>query len=233
MTATAILLNIAVLWILLKEKSPRTPFNVYILVMTFSHLLYLALTQLMTILTIRYTNWLLHPPVCTLHLYCRYVIVVITVHNHGIITLNRLWALFWPHSYRQHHTYTVAWLICFTMVVYVHVISLPGIILDAVYYRPPGSVCRINAAAQHGWTIFTEIVAFDVPKLFVPLCYPLLLWKFGNTIHDQSYNRIYEQKLDYHAIPLYKYPSFKRNVLILKENGAVAYCSTHSESTSS
>ncbi|XP_055357486.1 neuropeptide Y receptor type 1-like [Paramacrobiotus metropolitanus] len=191
MTAATLILNCGVLIILVKEKNLRTPFNVYVIVLLCSNLLYVGLNNIMMIMA-PFGQWWIGDQACTLELYCRYIVITINIHSHVLVSVNRAWALFWPVSYKNNHTFTVAWLLCLGMVVYVHACQLPGLVLDALYYRVPvqvAKICRFNKQAQLGFSLFSSIWVFDVPKLFIPVCYPILLWKFlrrNNAIHGRS-----------------------------------------------
>ncbi|XP_055340771.1 kiSS-1 receptor-like [Paramacrobiotus metropolitanus] len=178
LTAATVLLNFGVLIILFVEKHLRTPFNVYIIVLLSSNILYVGLNNILMVLA-PHGHWWIGGQACTLRIYCRYIVVTITIHSHVLISINRAWALFWPISYRHHHTTTVAWLLSLGMVMYVHVCQLPALILDGLYYRVSTEKdCRFNSKAQNAWATFSTVWVFDMPKVFILVCYPFLLWKF-------------------------------------------------------
>ncbi|XP_055353306.1 uncharacterized protein LOC129599178 [Paramacrobiotus metropolitanus] len=136
MTAAPLILNCGVLILLIKEKALRTPFNVYVIVLLCSNILYVGINNITMIMT-PVGHWWIGDGACTVQLYCRYIVITVITHSHVLISINRAWALYWPVSYKNNHTSTVAWLLCFGMVVYVHVCQLPGLVMDALYYRMP------------------------------------------------------------------------------------------------
>ncbi|XP_055341955.1 uncharacterized protein LOC129590645 [Paramacrobiotus metropolitanus] len=162
----------------LHGKKQRTPFDVYIVTLFGSNILYTAINHPLEILTAQYGFSWAGEAVCTLSLYNTYVISAVTVHMHLLISVSRGWALFWPVTYKQRHTFTVATLLGSGTIIYLHTVLLPGIIVDAALYRMPvNHGCRINMEAQHGWYMFITVVLYSVPKLLIPACYPVLLWK--------------------------------------------------------
>ncbi|XP_055352321.1 melatonin receptor type 1B-like [Paramacrobiotus metropolitanus] len=175
-TVTRFVLNTGVVLIMLKDRSLHSSFNVYVLVLLCGNILYAVVDGPLKILTFA-TRWWLGNVACNVEVYCIQILASVILHTHVLISLNRLWALFWPVSYRQRHTTTVAWLICLGMVVYVHVFQLPAVIIDALYYRNLDRGCFFNRAAQKTWATVQSVWFFHIPIFFVPACYPLLLWK--------------------------------------------------------
>ncbi|XP_055355783.1 rhodopsin-like [Paramacrobiotus metropolitanus] len=176
-TVATLLTNCGVLSLFLVDKSLRTPFNVYIMTLLSANIIYAGIDGPLKILTFPYPTWRLGAEVCTLRIYSGYIIAAMAIHFHLLITLNRAWALFWPLSYRNYHSTTVAWWLCGGTVFYLHVLLLPGIILDAVYYRVPADKdCWLDSSRQFAWATFTSWWVFVAPKLFIPICYPFL-WR--------------------------------------------------------
>ncbi|XP_055357539.1 high-affinity lysophosphatidic acid receptor-like [Paramacrobiotus metropolitanus] len=164
---------------LLLDKALRSSsFNVYIITLFTSNLLYAAVDGPVKILTMAATGWRLGRSFCTLSLYAIYVLAPMTLHTHLLISLNRAWALFWPIGYRNYHTAKTAGAICVIMVFYVHAWQLPGVILDALYYRlSPEKGCWLNRAAIPVYAALQNWTQ-TAPTFFVPLCYPFLLLKY-------------------------------------------------------
>ncbi|XP_055336755.1 rhodopsin, GQ-coupled-like [Paramacrobiotus metropolitanus] len=176
-TAATLLANCGVLSLFIINKSLRTPFNVYIMALLSANIVFVAVDGPLKLLTYPYPDWRLGAAVCTLRIYTVYIIAAMAIHFHLLITLNRAWAMFWPLSYRKYHSTAVAWWVSGVTVFYLHVLLLPGILLDAVYYRiPVEKGCWLDSSPQFAWATFTSWLVFIVPKVFIPICYPLL-WR--------------------------------------------------------
>lgn len=65
------------------------------------------------------------------------------------------------------------------MWIYVHLISLPAYILDALYYRLPLSAgCVINRIKTRAWNQTANIMNFNFPFFFIISAYPIIWWKW-------------------------------------------------------
>ncbi|XP_055341966.1 muscarinic acetylcholine receptor gar-3-like [Paramacrobiotus metropolitanus] len=152
----------------------------YIMTLAASNIVYVTMSGTIGISNLGSSgqSWKLGVEACTAQNYNYYAISGVAVHLHLLVSLSRAWALFRPISYRNHHTIRVAIAFCVGAVLYVHILVLPGFILDAVYYRVPvENGCWIDASRQTVWMTFVTVVVYDLPKLFIPVCYPVLLWK--------------------------------------------------------
>nr|XP_055351840.1 muscarinic acetylcholine receptor M1-like [Paramacrobiotus metropolitanus] len=176
----ALLANSGVIILIMGKDKLQTTFNMYIVALALSNIAYAIIYGTLSIMNWGFTgqSWTLGVAACTARIYRDYALGAVTVHLHLLVSLTRAWALFGPMSYRSHHTIRLAVAFCIGAVVYVHIPLLPGIILDAMYYRLPAKYgCWINTAPQPVWATFTTVVIFVLPKLLIPTCYPVLLWK--------------------------------------------------------
>ena len=89
--------------------------------------------------------------------------------GHILIAVNRTWAVLHPISYRSIHSKRVAVLLCAGMWCYIHVVLLPGIIRDALYFRMDmaSNSCYLDSAAQRSWAIAVQVVIFNNPQLIM------------------------------------------------------------------
>ncbi|XP_055349954.1 uncharacterized protein LOC129596644 [Paramacrobiotus metropolitanus] len=113
--------------------------------------------------------------VCDLYLYCNYVITAWAIHAHLLITVNRLWALIFPYSYRDQHTISTSFLFIGGALVYVHIWSVPGLVLDSVFYRSMNDECEVNNDAQRTWALALQICLFLAPIVFVAGAYMYII----------------------------------------------------------
>lgn len=98
------------------------------------------------------------------------------VNSHALVSTNRMWAIFAPISYRRNHSIRVAILMYATLCVYVHIMALPVVLLDAIYYRAPQN-CYVNSNVQRILTMVVSSVGMDLPIIFILMSYPFLWYK--------------------------------------------------------
>ncbi|XP_055343089.1 uncharacterized protein LOC129591455 [Paramacrobiotus metropolitanus] len=188
--ALAVIFNsLAIIWTV-ANKSLRTPFNVYIIALLCSNVAFVGTNYTLIILSNVYgPSWIGYAG-CTLRLYALYVLAPLVYNSHLMITINRVWALFWPISYRARHSRLTAALISCGVVAYVHILMLPQVLLDHLNYRlPMENGCRLNSASVLTLTAFTSIWVFNVPTVGIPAAYPLLLWKMWSRRRVMGRNR--------------------------------------------
>ncbi|XP_055354763.1 uncharacterized protein LOC129600302 [Paramacrobiotus metropolitanus] len=160
------------------NASLRTPFNIYVIALMCSNIAFVCVNCTLNAVEDAYGPLWVGNFLCTLRMYSLHVFVSMIYHYHLLITLNRAWALFGPVTYRARHNRAIAGTLCGAVVIYVHIVMLPQLILDHLYYRRPlEKGCRLNTDRQFILTEFTSIWMFDVPCVAIPLAYPLLLWK--------------------------------------------------------
>ncbi|XP_055329587.1 allatostatin-A receptor-like [Paramacrobiotus metropolitanus] len=177
MTTATLIVNIGVLILLLKEKTLRTPFNQYIIALLCSNIIFIGLDNPLKILTFSLEDWWLGSDACTVHIYSIYVVAAVTLHIHLLISINRAWALFWPIGYKNRHNAMVAGLLCLAMTIYVHILLLPVVFGGAQFRQSNARGCYLIIPGHFGWSTFAAVWVFQVPKVFIPVCYPFLLWK--------------------------------------------------------
>lgn len=192
-TVAGIITNGPVLLVIVKNHSTLlTPFNIYLVNLLIGNLLNLFLFFPLNVIHLAYgDHWWLGFSACTLYLYGLLVLNASMGHCHLLITVNRLWAVSFPISYRNRHRKSVAILICLAMWVYLHVTLLPGVIMDAVYYRLPveTSGCSFNAEAtnsQSHWVAFVQIQGYDLPIVFIAVSYVWIAYRRVKRLLDKS-----------------------------------------------
>ncbi|XP_055342562.1 5-hydroxytryptamine receptor 1B-like [Paramacrobiotus metropolitanus] len=132
----SVLLNAAVLLVHYYIPAYINHFSVYLLALFLSNLFYILTSRPMGILDELYG---IYPaagyPVCVVYLYNK-VSSVMPVLFHVLISLNRVWAVTFPISYRERHTKRLAVYICLGAIVYVHVLNFPPFLVDSLLYYP-------------------------------------------------------------------------------------------------
>ncbi|GAV00777.1 hypothetical protein RvY_11578 [Ramazzottius varieornatus] len=173
--------NSSALLVFIKNSNTLiTPFNVYLINLLLANLSNLIVFYPLDIFhQVNGNNWRLGTHVCTLYLYGFFVLNAFMGNSHLLIIFNRLWAVTFPISYRNTHSRSLAIKICVGMWIYLHACLLPGVILDALYYRPPLETdgCQFNVAAQFDWGESTQLLNFHVPLMLIALNYIFIVYK--------------------------------------------------------
>ncbi|XP_055344563.1 neuropeptide FF receptor 1-like [Paramacrobiotus metropolitanus] len=175
--AITLLLNIGVLVPFVVCRHLRSCFAVYIITLLLANVVFCLTNNWMVIVDQTTPRWPLSEAACTLHMYTSWVFEGVTMHVHVLITLNRIWAVYFPHSYRSKHTVRAALLMVLLMFAYVHVVALPGVVLDAINHRT-SEFCSLNTNELPLWTAVVMIVIYLGPIGFMGGAYPFLLMRY-------------------------------------------------------
>ncbi|XP_055349949.1 uncharacterized protein LOC129596639 [Paramacrobiotus metropolitanus] len=158
--------NTFMLLFLVLQKSLRTGFSVYLIGLLAANIFYAFGQFPVEIVQPLFGGWWMSRAVCSYYIYHVWVFVSVSMHMHVLITVNRLWALTFPLSYRNRHTTKLACLLSVGMVAYVHIVCLPLFLLDELYYRlpPEGEAgCQLNTDKQPLYSAIENIVSCDLP----------------------------------------------------------------------
>ncbi|OQV15774.1 putative Melanopsin [Hypsibius exemplaris] len=171
---TAFLGNGLLMVTFIRERSLRTPFNVYIINLLAANLAVVIFQYPMDIVTNLHSAWLLGNGACNLYLYANSVFGACICNSHMLIAINRMWAVSFPLSYRTHHSRRTAVCLCLGVWVYVHVGVGPPVIIDALYFRLPIETngCMINAPEQQAWEIVIEVI-YWLPQIVMLATFPI------------------------------------------------------------
>ena len=172
---TALCFNAFALFLFFRNANLRTPFTTYIINLLIANLLNQLYQEPLEIVSYLYSFPYLGRPFCTAFLYGSYAIHSIVYSAHFLITLNRIWAVTSPVSYRLHNKKLLAMVTCVAFWVYVHIIILPGFIMDSLYFRLPlEKGCFIVKEPQQTWFIVEQMLLYDIPLGFLILAYPVI-----------------------------------------------------------
>ena len=180
----AIITNGTVLYLFFRHRQLRTPFTVYIINLLSANLLTMLIQVPIYLVANLEPYWWIGRTACNLYIY-GFFLQAGMCNSHALISLNRLWAVVRPISYRQRHTKRTAWSISGIMWVYVHVMTFPGFIADILYYRLPEETygCFLNKNPQPAWAVIHQFVVFNLPVLVIVVTYPVVCyhyWHRGN-----------------------------------------------------
>ncbi|XP_055330401.1 pyroglutamylated RF-amide peptide receptor-like [Paramacrobiotus metropolitanus] len=181
-TGLHVFLNALVLLPFIVKEDLRTSFTVYVICLSLSNTIQGSVMNVIQLIGLyRVPFWAIKNEFeCSVYLYMDSVFAAGATYCHVLITINRLWALTFPVSYRQSHTKGVAIVICGAMWLYVHAISLPFYLQDEVVYRRrPVAVngCMANTEAQPHWVLVVVVSMYIIPTVVILGAYPFL-WYF-------------------------------------------------------
>ena len=173
--------NFSVILLFVRNASLRTPFTIYLVNLLLANLMCSIAYYPLELLNGLYAVWWAGSAVCTLYQYTLYIAQSAMCNAHALIALNRLWAVTFPVSYRHHHKKSAAVLVCVAMWIFVHVCLLPGLVLDALYYRLPEETngCMVNTDGMRVYWIIIQFVSYNTPELcviiaFFAICYKII-----------------------------------------------------------
>ncbi|XP_055354024.1 alpha-2B adrenergic receptor-like [Paramacrobiotus metropolitanus] len=135
--AAAVLGNGLIFLLFLFNRALMSPFNLYLVNLLSANLLYYSLNFPQHLFNYVLHTWYGHTTGCSVQLALLWTSGSVIRFAHAAITLNRVWALLAPLSYRQQHGYRVARLLCAATWMLAGVLTVPANILDHLYYRLP------------------------------------------------------------------------------------------------
>ncbi|XP_055338433.1 5-hydroxytryptamine receptor 1D-like [Paramacrobiotus metropolitanus] len=173
-----VLLNGGILALFIINKRFNIPFNIYLSSVLVSNIFFAVLDNPLDILNFISPYWWLGDPLCSLYLYALNIPSGIVMYSHVLITINRIWAVTFPHAYRRHHSVQIAVCMVAAVWMYVHIVYLPGVVMDAVWYRLPieTSGCLLNIDKMAAWNTTAQFMTFALPNVVIIGAYPYLLY---------------------------------------------------------
>ena len=186
----AVCTNGFVLGVFLRRPALRSPFKIYLILLLACNLLNAITAGPFDVYGNMYEIWQLGTQVCTYYLFFSWLLQAIILTVHFAITANRMWAVFFPHHYRSHHSGRLALVVCLLLTLSGLLLVSPFVLLDATIYRLPTSDngCHINFSAQWAYLAFLQLVYYDVPVMFPIAMYPLLWYKHFQRSHSRIGN---------------------------------------------
>lgn len=161
-------LNMPLIFLYITKPHLRTNrFCFYLMNLMTANVVHALLNDPLDFVFALFPTWTHSSTFCTILLYVIFVSDALMVQAHVMITVNRIWAMVFPFSYRTLHSTRVAILMCLSPWVYSHAIILPGLILDGLLYRKAfnNEFCTFNTdlPGQIKWNYVVEIFFFNCP----------------------------------------------------------------------
>ncbi|XP_055351791.1 type-1 angiotensin II receptor-like [Paramacrobiotus metropolitanus] len=118
---------------------------------------------------------------CAFYTYVNWALMAVLVYSHLAITLNRLWAVLHPHSYRQRHTLRLAVGICCLIWIVVHLCVVP-LFAYRLTHQSENDVCLLDMTDYSAdfsvpvqiWETVIFVLLFLLPTLAIVLSCPLI-----------------------------------------------------------
>lgn len=178
-TAAALFFTVPVLLPFFWDKKLHTAFNVYVCNLLVSDFVWFAFQSPLDIINNLYARWKLGDNVCTIYLYLQWTVSMVQPLVHVSISLSRFWAVTFPNSYREKHTFSLAMKLSICAWMVANFINVPGIALNHLS-RPPldNTTCSIDAQlySQKIWVFFVQFVSV-LYELIVIGVFPVIWYK--------------------------------------------------------
>ncbi|XP_055355917.1 uncharacterized protein LOC129601200 [Paramacrobiotus metropolitanus] len=162
----SLLLNLLLLLSFLPRSHTWLAFDVYLTNLLLSNVVFCALTGPFDFSSKLYPDakWVLSRASCTVYLYGIWVLSLVQMSTHLLIAGNRVWALWRPLSFRRRHNFTTAFLCCGVTWALAHVVALPGVVMDALFYRKPEAEygCWTDVTGipgQRAWLVLVQLLS--------------------------------------------------------------------------
>ena len=182
----ALFLNIIIVVAFIRTRTLRSSFMVYVMQLTFSEILLILTVLPGNFVRGYFSYWPLGDRVCFAFSYFSQVLASGVRYGHVLITFNRLWAIYFPVSYRTRHSAGVARLIIASMWCFVHAVQLPAVIPGLMYRKRGDPQCILNLSSMPVLASVFSRLGFDLPQLIIILCYPLVLYKLYSRRRGRS-----------------------------------------------
>ncbi|GAU97123.1 hypothetical protein RvY_08476 [Ramazzottius varieornatus] len=143
----ALLVNTFLVYLFLRHRPVRTSFNVYVVNLCISNMVYLWIYYPVSLLN-EWTLYILKPKAaCVFLRYMIYTFGGLIVNSHFLIALNRLWAVAVPVSYRNYHkanSLARPAMVCIIMWVLVNIVNLPSVVIDSLQPQGPNEYTQCS-----------------------------------------------------------------------------------------
>lgn len=164
------------LYAFLKDRRLRTePFNVYLMFLLISNIIYAVLQNPLDIINSLYFTWWLGSKWCIVYLYSTHFLSAIQMLSHVLISASRVWAMTFPISYHRYHSHTLAICLCGCVFIYAHAIQLPEFVHSVQKFREPLEIHGCQTQYINSAAIQFAIYAFA--DVFMLLAYPFVCYK--------------------------------------------------------
>ncbi|GAU90239.1 hypothetical protein RvY_02687 [Ramazzottius varieornatus] len=204
---TAFITNLFLCIVFTKNVHLRTNFNLYLFNMTIADLLFvlLSMTNFMLYIFLAYSPLGYHG--CTSWLYFDWILSSATENTMMLISLDRVYSIYWPIRYRnlQSTNYSKVAVAC--MWIWINILILPPLVLSRTDGTVSGGICGIDyeRVKSREMIAASVVLAFWLPEAVTVLSYTIIAFKARNIFHlphentnapDVSQNNVLLHDLD-------------------------------------
>lgn len=153
----------------------RQSFSIFLIFLLTSNMLFSAIQNPLEIINFRFSHWWMGKTWCIVYYYSTNVLARGAMFTHLLISLNRIWAVTFPLSYRNAQTTKMALGFCVILWAYAHIVVLPDMVYKILSMRTPLEIygCRARYPVRTSVQFLTNVV----PLLVVTLAYPCIVYK--------------------------------------------------------
>lgn len=152
----------------------KQPFSIYLVCLLISNIL-LVLGANLEVLSHIYPVWTYGLAPCIVYHYTLTKISACQINAHALITINRVWAVTFPISYRHFHSRKIALAICACMWLYVHVVLLPNFVPRMANPKLP--LESYGCQRQYRSAPLYFLFSYGVALFVIMLAYPFIMLK--------------------------------------------------------
>ncbi|GAU95123.1 hypothetical protein RvY_06798 [Ramazzottius varieornatus] len=173
----AAVLNGGVCIVLILTRQSQPPFNIYLINLTFSNFCFILCYLPLDIVNSIYVRWTLGRTACAYYQFAYWLFHGCLTNSHVLLTMNRLWAIFFPLHYHRHQIRhrNRATLICVGMWIYVSGFLTIGIVMTPVLVDTVP--CTLETDKNLQWAKAAQTVLYDIPLVFLAFAVPLVWYK--------------------------------------------------------
>ena len=170
------ILNFSLLVVFIKHRSLRTSFGVYLINLLLFEAVLIWVHSPIHLISNYIGDWPFDYNLCWFVNFVGDESLIIFAHF--LITLNRVWAVTFPFSYRTRHTTKFAIILCGSVATVWHLVYIP-VTIGTVVLEPDsatnGYSCKVDTAVP--LYLFSVLGLFIIPAILVILSYPYVCYK--------------------------------------------------------
>ncbi|XP_055356977.1 melatonin-related receptor-like isoform X1 [Paramacrobiotus metropolitanus] len=107
-----------------------------------------------------------------------------------LVSIDRLLSMFAPVHYKNIRSVKCTCVACVVMWLLIVALTAPYIVMDALWYNRMTLPCAVNFGAQRTYALVVEILAYDLPPLFVLSSYVVIFTKLFRRMLRKRGNRV-------------------------------------------
>ncbi|OQV12053.1 hypothetical protein BV898_13703 [Hypsibius exemplaris] len=164
--------NSVIFFVIACNRPLWSAFNVYVLNLIVANWLNMVTYAPLDILLNLYNyKWPMGQAWCSYYLIGSWYLQEVVYNSHQLIAIMRIWAVTLPVSYARHQSIRTSVCLSAGVWIYVFVGVAPGLIIDALFYRPALEVgnsfgiCSINMKALSPWGAVMQWLFCTCPEV--------------------------------------------------------------------